>query len=65
MCQMRRNEAESASKKVLDAKNDDEDILEVRRGVIMKQMMPYTLALIYRISASECARCEETKPKAY
>mgnify|MGYP004488083693 CR=1 len=25
-------------------------------------MMPYTLALIYKISASECARCEETKP---
>ena len=45
MCQMRRNEAESASEKVLDAKNDDEGVLEVRRGVIMKQMMPYTLAL--------------------
>ncbi len=44
MCQMRRNEAESASEKVLDAKNDDEGVLEVRRGVIMKQMMPYTLA---------------------
>lgn len=36
----------SASEKVLDAKNDDDGVLEVLLGVILKQMMPYTLALI-------------------
>ena len=32
--------------KVPDAKKDDDGVLEVRRGVLMKQMVPYTRFII-------------------
>lgn len=35
--------------KVLDASNGDDGVLEVRRGTIVKQMMPYIASFTYGI----------------